>query len=161
MTLKPTTSLQRCIMCRIIVCTRFMVFAAPSAFAEVVARCGEFKGHTYFPIGPGTSRAKSGWVKDKMSGGSTSITVTKNSQGSLEHDIIFTDATGKNKSLKSQGFLVAQVNGDNLNLHILAIHIATKTTEVYVLDRTLLQLSYVAYKNVPIKLTRAMVSQCE
>ena len=136
-----------------------MAFAASPASAEVIASCGELKGHSYYPTGLHVPRSQSGWQEDKIGGGQTFITATKTAEG-LEYDVVFKDYTQNLKSLRSQGFLVQAINADDRTVHILAVHFGN-ATEMYVLDREQRVLSLLSYKMRPLRLTRAMVSKCE
>ena len=105
------------------------------------------------------ARSESGWNEDKIGGGQTFIIATKEGEG-LEYDVVFKDATQNVNSLRRQGFLVTAINADDRTVHILGLHFGN-ATEMYVLDQEQRILSLLAYKMKPLRLTRAMVAECE
>ena len=73
--------------------------------AEIIAECGAFEGHSYFFEGAFVSADDSGWDKDKISSGSTSIVLIDK-----KFDVIFTDIAFKNKSSRADGASVIPLN---------------------------------------------------
>jgi hypothetical protein len=125
--------------------------------ARILAECGAFKGYSYFFEGRFVSKEKSGWSKDKISVGSTSITEVNG-----EYDVIFTDVLSKNRSSRADGakvYLVSQNEGAGIKTFFVLY--SGRSNEFYVLNTKmkkliLLQIKYGALINK----TTMLVADC-
>lgn len=142
-------------------CVIFSVclIAVSAASAEILARCGELKGHAFFAPSLAVPQAERGWTTDGMTDGQVFITREKTSTGFL-YDIVFKDSTGKTKSLRQQGFVVVAINISTHTIHILGVHTGN-ITEMYVLDTENKLLSLLSHRMGLLRSTKAMVAKCE
>lgn len=75
-----------------------LMISGGNAAADVVATCGESKGHAYYLQGPIVPASKAGWTEDGVSGGSFQLI-----RSGDDWDIVFTDVSGGTVSSKGDG----------------------------------------------------------
>lgn len=127
------------------------------AQAKVLAECGAFSGYSYYIPGPFVGGKLSGWTEDTISTGSTSIVEVGG-----EFDVIYSDATTKNRSSRADGAQVVPVgsNSEDGGL-VLVVGYSGKVAEVYYLNtaKRLLILHQVKFGTL-LKKSSQMISKC-
>lgn len=124
--------------------------------AEVVATCGAGEGWAYYVAGGLVPDAKSGWVKDKIGGGSFQLI----SAGD-EYDIIFTDSTKRTLSAKGDGGNVSGFLTDDGNVIVQVVYTSLVETYIFWLSQKDMTVSFSQAKfGTPIRKHSLMVAPC-
>lgn len=104
----------------------FFLLIHELSYAEVVARCTDSKGKSYFPNVGLITKDKSGWEDDAITGGV--ITLTRDKKGNF--DVMFLDATKRITSSVDDGGLVKVFAKDDDALGVVVIY-PNNTLETY------------------------------
>jgi hypothetical protein len=87
-----------------------------TARAEIIGECGAFEGYSYYYPGKNVKPSSSGWAKDKISSGSTSITLIDK-----QFDVIYSGTVSKNRSSRANGaqIILLGTNPDEASITLL------------------------------------------
>ena len=134
-----------------------LVVASVEAGAEIIAECGPASGYSFFLQGRFVPVNRSGWSKDTISKGSTSIVSVEG-----KFDVLYSDGISKNRSSRADGAEVIPLGMNTVEKSVtLLVIYKNRSAEIYTyhgLSKSLIH-QPVRY-NATINSAKMMVSNC-
>jgi hypothetical protein len=126
--------------------------------AGIIAECGPSSGHSFFFQGKFVPANKSGWDKDKISKGSTSIILVDG-----KFDVLYSDGASKNRSSRADGALIVPLGENSVEKSIVLLVVyKNKSAEIYTYHGLSKTLIYQPIKyNMLVNSAKIIVSRCK
>lgn len=102
------------------------LLAAGAAQAETVANCGPQAGEAYYGAGRLSKLTESGWTKDEVSAGQT--TLSKDAEG--DYDVTFADVSGEVHSARKEGAVITRQRLTSSEITVIVAY-PGQTVEIY------------------------------